>query len=123
MEVTESEFVCFLCFYSSHKISGPAIRHSGSSHNSESFERVNASILDCFHLNVPTTFPRVDFHPPMTLESDSSDAEPGYVHSVAPDPRRLEPLDNPVRPLFDSSYLYRFDKTLAYRGTGMFCGH
>jgi hypothetical protein len=28
--------------------------------------------------------------------SESSDTEPGYVHSVAPDPRRLDPLDNPV---------------------------
>ncbi|KIM38985.1 hypothetical protein M413DRAFT_419347 [Hebeloma cylindrosporum] len=27
--------------------------------------------------------------------SDVCDAEPGYVHSVAPDARRLEPLDNP----------------------------
>jgi hypothetical protein len=29
--------------------------------------------------------------------SDLGDAEAGYVHSVAPDPRRLDPLDNPVR--------------------------
>ena len=61
------------------------------------FERGNASILNCFHLNVSTTFHRVDFHLSMTLENNSSDAEPGYVHSVAPDPRRLDPLDNPVR--------------------------
>jgi hypothetical protein len=26
-----------------------------------------------------------------------NDTEPGYVHSVAPDPRRLEPLNNTVR--------------------------
>jgi hypothetical protein len=30
--------------------------------------------------------------------NDLGDAEAGYVHSVAPDPRRLDPLDNPVRP-------------------------
>ena len=59
----------------------------------------------------------------MTLESNSSDDEPGYVHSVAPDPRRLDPLDNPVRALLDSSYIYLFVVALAYRGTGMFCGH
>jgi hypothetical protein len=29
--------------------------------------------------------------------SEQVDDEPGYVHTVAPDPRRLEPLDNPVR--------------------------
>ena len=28
--------------------------------------------------------------------SEQVDDEPGYVHTVAPDPRRLEPLDNPV---------------------------
>ena len=76
------------------------------------------------YLNVSTTFPRVDFHLSMTLvESNSSDDEPGYVHSVAPDPRRIETLDNPVRALLDSSYIYHLNIVLAYRGTGMFCGH
>ncbi|KIM38988.1 hypothetical protein M413DRAFT_29569 [Hebeloma cylindrosporum] len=29
------------------------------------------------------------------VPSELDDAEPGYIHSVAPDPRRLDPLDNP----------------------------
>ena len=28
--------------------------------------------------------------------SELQDTEPAYVHSMAPDPRRLEPLDDPV---------------------------
>lgn len=42
----------------------------------------------------------------MTSRSNSSepdDAEPGYIHSVAPYLRRLEPLNNPV----SSTYLIR----------------
>ena len=28
--------------------------------------------------------------------SEPSDTEAGYVHSAAPDPRRLDPIDNPA---------------------------
>ncbi|RDB25105.1 hypothetical protein Hypma_007425 [Hypsizygus marmoreus] len=37
----------------------------------------------------------VDSHDTDTDRNEPSDTEPGYVHSAAPDPRRLEPLDNP----------------------------
>jgi len=32
----------------------------------------------------------------MTEQGPGNDIEPCYVHFVAPDPRRLEPLDNTV---------------------------
>jgi len=41
-------------------------------------------------------FHEMDEHITGKATSDPSDAEPGYVHSVAPDPRRLNPLLNPV---------------------------
>jgi hypothetical protein len=48
--------------------------------------------------------------------NDLCDTEPGYVHSVAPDPRRLDPLDNPVSCPFTRRIPNHFNMHLAYQG-------
>ena len=56
--------------------------------------------------------------------NDLCDHEPGYVHSVAPDPRRLDPLDNPVSwPLSNRCIPNHFNMHLAYRGRRMSCNY
>jgi hypothetical protein len=55
--------------------------------------------------------------------SDPSDDEPGYVHSVAPDPRRLEPLDNPVSGDSLDAFSIVLTYILAYHGRGMYFDH
>ena len=51
-----------------------------------------------------------------------NDTGPGYVHSVAPDPWRLEPLDDTVRPHSLNEFNH-FEIHLAYHGRGMCCDH
>jgi len=45
--------------------------------------------------------------------SDLSDAEPGYVHSEALDPRRLDSLDNPVSCYLLDAFSIAFDAQLS----------
>lgn len=58
--------------------------------------------------------------------SDLRDVEPAYVHSVAPDPRRLEPLDDPVSTLASPTHKCLQSNNfngVAHSGGGLHCHH